>query len=124
MFSGRELQVLQATNLRVKTVKIGSSFTDENMPVPLGKYNICWLFLHSSVFSWTGYGLYFPQQGVTDYSNVWGMPNLTQFTVCFWMKSSATNTGTAFSYAVPGEDNELLIYDYNDFGLTIAGTGM
>ena len=52
------------------------------------------------------------------------MPNMTQFTVCLWMKSNFRNSGTAFSYAVPGRDNELIIYDYGDFELTIAGQGM
>jgi len=69
----------------------------------------------------TGYALHFPHQGVTDYANVWGMRSLTQFTVCFWMKSSASNPGTPFSYAVPGQDNELLIYNYNGFELFIGG---
>ena len=76
-----------------------------------------------SFFSWTGYGLYFPQQGVTDYTNIWGMASLTQFTVCLWMKSSATNEGTAFSYAVPGQNNELFIENYGDFVLYVAGKG-
>ncbi|KAL9965278.1 hypothetical protein ACROYT_G029053 [Oculina patagonica] len=56
------------------------------------------------------YALYFPNKGVTDYVNIWGMRSLTQFTVCFWMKSSDTNQGTPFSYAVPGRNNELLFY--------------
>jgi len=76
------------------------------------------------IFSWTGYALYFPRQGVTDYANLRGMRSLTQFTVCFWMKSSASNTGTAFSYAVPRQANELLIYNYNDFRLYIGDTFM
>jgi len=71
-----------------------------------------------------GYALYFPRQGVTDYANLRGMRSLTQFTVCFWMKSSASNTGTAFSYAVPRQANELLIYNYNDFRLYIGDTFM
>ncbi|XP_078379112.1 neuronal pentraxin-1-like isoform X1 [Oculina patagonica] len=68
------------------------------------------------------YALYFPNNGVTDYTNIWGMRSLTQFTVCFWMKSSDTNSrGTPFSYAVPGQDNELIIYNYKDFHLYIGG---
>ncbi|KAL9965277.1 hypothetical protein ACROYT_G029052 [Oculina patagonica] len=66
------------------------------------------------------YALYFPTQGVTDYVNIWGMRSLTQFTVCFWMKSSVTNHGTPFSYAVPGRDNELLFINYHDFRLWIG----
>lgn len=70
----------------------------------------------------TGYALHFPHRGVTDYANIWGMRSLTQFTVCFWMKSSASNSGTPFSYnAVPGQDNELLIINYNDFDLWVGG---
>ena len=37
------------------------------------------------------------------------------------MKSSASNAGTPFSYAVPGQVNELLIHNYNDFELWIGG---
>jgi len=37
------------------------------------------------------------------------------------MKSSATNYGTPFSYAVTGEDNELLLYNYKDFHVYING---
>jgi len=67
------------------------------------------------------YALHFPRQGVTDYANIWGMRSLTEFTVCFWMKSSATNDGTPFSYAVQGQDNELIIYNHGDFYLYIGG---
>ena len=38
-----------------------------------------------------------------------------------WMKSSASNAGTPFSYAVQGEDNELLLFNYKDFDLRIGG---
>ena len=48
------------------------------------------------------------------------MPSLNASTVCFWMKSSASNAGT-FSYAVQGEDNELLLFNYKDFDLRIGG---
>ena len=72
------------------------------------------------IFSWTGYSLYFPQQQVTDYANVWGMKRLGNFTVCFWMDSNATNRGTPFSYATSESANELLIYNYDDFELTIV----
>ena len=58
---------------------------------------------------------------MTDYANIWGMRNLTEFTVCFWMKSSATNDGVPFSYAVQGQYNELLVYDHGDFYLHIGG---
>lgn len=68
----------------------------------------------------SGYTLLFPSKGVSDYANLWGMRSLTQFTVCFWMKSSdAGDGGTPFSYAVPGKDNELILYNYNNFALYI-----
>ena len=71
-------------------------------------------------FSRTDYALHFPSQGVTNYANIWGMRSLTEFTVCFWMKSSSTNDGVPFSYAVPGQANELLIFDYANFRLVIG----
>ena len=37
------------------------------------------------------------------------------------MKSSYNNYGTPFSYAVPGQDNELLVYNYKNFDLYIGG---
>ena len=70
----------------------------------------------------TDFALDFPSKGTSDYVNVSGMPSLTQFTVCFWMKSSdRKNMGTPFSYAVPDEDNELLVFNYRDFHLYIGG---
>ena len=71
-------------------------------------------------FSCTDYTLHFPSHGVTNYANIWGTHSLTEFTVCFWMKSSATNDGVPFSYAVQGMANELLIYDHADFYLIIG----
>ena len=51
-----------------------------------------------------------------------GLPNLAQFTLCFWMKSNDTeNKGSPFSYSVEEEDNELLIYNYKSFRLGING---
>jgi len=73
-------------------------------------------FLHC----FTDYGLEFPNKTVTDFVHIWGMPSLTQFTVCFWMKSSDSNDGTPFSYAVPGADNELLIAKYNNFAVWVG----
>ena len=49
------------------------------------------------------------------------MSSLSAFNVCFWMKSSGTKEGVPFSYAVPGQDNELLLANYKDFGLRIGG---
>ena len=68
------------------------------------------------------YALEFPSAGVTNYVNIRGMRSLTQFTLCFCMKSSDTsNDGTPFSYAVPGEDNELLVFNYKAFKVFIRG---
>jgi len=68
----------------------------------------------------TDYGLEFPNKAVTDYVHIWGMPSLTQFTVCFWMKTSDSNDGTPFSYATPGSNNELLIAKYNNFAVWVG----
>lgn len=74
-----------------------------------------------SFFPILDYALNFPHHGVADYSNIWGMRSLTRFTVYFWMKSSASNAGIPFSYAVPGQYNELVIYnDYNGFRLELG----
>ena len=46
----------------------------------------------------------------------------TDITVAFFMKSSdTTKTGTPISYAVSGQDNEFLIFDYKDFSIYING---
>ena len=51
-----------------------------------------------------------------------GLPDLRQFTLCFWMKSNDTgNRGTPVSYFLKEEDNELLIYNYKSFSLGIGG---
>ena len=51
-----------------------------------------------------------------------GLPDLTQFTLCFWMKSNDTeNKGTPLSYSLKEEYNELLIYNYKSFRLDIGG---
>ena len=58
---------------------------------------------------------------MTNYAQVWNMPSWSAFTVCFWMKSGGTNAGTPFSYAVQGEDKELLLINYDNFKLLIGG---
>ena len=45
------------------------------------------------------------------------MPPLTAFTICMWIRideSQASNEHSVFSYAVPGQDNEILIFFYKD----------
>ena len=39
------------------------------------------------------------------------------------MKSSAGNDGTVLSYAVPGQDNELLFFDHTNINMYIGGQG-
>ncbi|MFO1460689.1 MAG: LamG-like jellyroll fold domain-containing protein [Verrucomicrobiota bacterium] len=47
------------------------------------------------------------------------------FTVEFWMRSTnGVNRGTVFSYAVPGQDNEFMIYDCRSINLFLRGTGV
>ena len=82
-------------------------------------YNVKQLRILIDYFS--GYALLFPNKGVTDYVNIWGMRSLSQFTVCFWMKSSDTGRGTAFSYSVSSQHNELLFYNYGSLKLVING---
>ena len=67
--------------------------------------------------------LHFPKKGYKDFVKIAGKPNLQlgDFTVCLWMRSSETQ-GALFSYAVSGQDNELLIFFNRYFELTIGGT--
>ncbi|KAL9979817.1 hypothetical protein ACROYT_G017534 [Oculina patagonica] len=62
-----------------------------------------------------GYALLFPGKSTSDYVIINNaMPSLTAVTICVWMKTTDTeNFGTPLSYAVPGTDNELMLYDYN-----------
>lgn len=82
---------------------------------------ICLAFFSGNVSGYSGYALLFPNKGVTNYVNIWGMRSLSQFTVCFWMKSSDTGVGTAFSYSVSSQSNELLFYNYGSLKLVING---
>ena len=63
--------------------------------------------------------LYFANKG-EDFVKLMGMRSLTAFTVCMWM-SSSDNEGSPFSYAVSGQDDELLIYYKRYFQLFIGG---
>jgi hypothetical protein len=55
---------------------------------------------------------------VTDFT---GFPT-TQVTVEFWMRSAnATKAGTPFSYATAGVENALLLFDYRNFEIQVAG---
>lgn len=67
-----------------------------------------------------GYSLEFPEKGVNDYMQLWGLPNMKSFTVCFWVKTSQ-HYGTPFSYAVSSSaNNELLIETPGSFKMIIG----
>ena len=63
------------------------------------------------------YSLLFPYKSENDYVIITHrMPSLTAVTVCMWIKTNATgNRGTLLSYAVSGQDNELLLLRPRDF---------
>lgn len=43
------------------------------------------------------------------------LPEMYAFTVCMWLKSSASpGVGTPFSYAVPGQANELVLIEWGN----------
>ena len=65
--------------------------------------------------------LHFPNKGVDDVVKITDMRKLTDFTVCLWMSSSDIQ-GSPFSYAVSGEDNELLIFYDRYLEFYIGGT--
>ncbi|XP_078364404.1 neuronal pentraxin-1-like [Oculina patagonica] len=68
------------------------------------------------------FAIHFPHKGTADYIQVWGMPRLTQFTVCSWTQSNDTTPfGTLFSYAVLRQYNEIVISYGNGFKLQING---
>lgn len=68
------------------------------------------------------YAFHFPHKGVDDFVKIKLTHTLTIFTVCLWMSSSNPD-GTLFSYAVPGQDNELIIaYTNRKFQFTIDDT--
>ncbi|XP_015749546.1 PREDICTED: neuronal pentraxin-1-like [Acropora digitifera] len=84
--------------------------------------SICFGLLSGVASCPADYALEFPKQGVTDYVHIWGMRSLTQFTVCFWLKTTQSSIGTPFSYASNSADNELLIY-YETNGRVFLGIG-
>ncbi len=68
-----------------------------------------------------GYAFNFPDKGVSEVVMISGgmRRRLASFTVCMWM-SSTNNRGTLFSYAVPGNVDELLIKYNRVFALHIG----
>ena len=78
--------------------------------------------MYTSLVS-AGYALLFPRKGISDYVITSGMPSLKAVTVCLWMKTTDTgNHGTSLSYAVSGSYNELILYDYRNFGVHVGGS--
>ena len=76
-------------------------------------------FCASSFFflSCLDYAIEFPDMDVRNYviiNPANDMPSLSQFTVCMWIKSTASGHGAHFSYAVPGQHNEILFWGYGE----------
>lgn len=43
------------------------------------------------------------------------LPEMYAFTICMWIKSNASpGVGTPFSYAVPGQANELVLIEWGN----------
>ncbi|KAG7271335.1 hypothetical protein CRUP_037284 [Coryphaenoides rupestris] len=65
---------------------------------------------------WISFQLTFPLRTNYMYAKVKkSLPEMYAFTVCMWLKSNASpGVGTPFSYAVPGQANELLPFLIND----------
>ena len=80
------------------------------------------LWISSFTYGAVGNAFLFPRRGVSDYVIIRGsMPNLSALTACLWMKATDTNSGTPLGYAVPGQDNEFIIYNYKSFTLFVGG---
>ena len=74
------------------------------------------------LYSCKDYALKFPNKGKTDYTTTTtSVPDLTKFTLCFWMKSTDQQQGSPFSYCTPSSPggNELLIFNYGSFSINI-----
>ena len=72
----------------------------------------------------TNFQVTFPEQSVTDFIRFdlhRCVPPLTAFTVCLWLRTAQEGKGTTFSYSVPGNDNEIVIYDSANLKLIIGG---
>lgn len=85
------------------------------------KFQVKFLFYFFFLLVALDYAAHFPDKGVRDFVKLSGMRNsLTQFTVCLWMSSSSSQ-GSPFSYAVSGQENELLIFYNGNVVLFIGG---
>lgn len=48
------------------------------------------------------------------------LPEMVSFSVCLWIKSNASpGVGTPFSYAVPGQSNELVLIEWGNHPMEI-----
>jgi len=75
-------------------------------------------------FAANNYALQFPRKGTSDNVILRHMPSLKAVTVCLWMKTTDKgNWGTPLDYAVPGTDEELLLFDYRKFTSYVGTTG-
>ena len=80
------------------------------------------LIFLSSLFLTSGVKLsiLFHRRTTSDYVISEGGPDMTALTACFWVKTNQTK-GQPFyiSYAVPGDDNEFLMYDQYQLSASI-----
>jgi len=85
------------------------------------KYLVSFILLY---FTANNYTLQFPRKGTSDYVILRRMPSLKAVTVCLWMKTTYKgNWGTPLDYAVPGTDEELLLFDYRKVMFYVKTTG-
>ncbi|XP_031552111.1 roundabout homolog 1-like isoform X2 [Actinia tenebrosa] len=64
--------------------------------------------------------LKFTRRTTSDYVIIKGIPSMSSVTFCFWLKTTVGDT--VISYAVPGNDNELLFLTPRTFDLFIGGS--
>lgn len=116
-----------------KAVRVRSSGRDRRRRRVLVLHTACTCILLNSLFvlfnryiysfnGLDGNAFFFPRRGNSDYVIIRGsMPNLSALTACLWMRAADTNPGTPLGYAVPGQDNEFIIYNYQSFMLFVGG---
>ncbi|XP_068705158.1 neuronal pentraxin-2-like isoform X2 [Montipora foliosa] len=59
---------------------------------------------------WSNYDLYFASKSIDSYASQTWSPDLSMFTLCFWMQTSDSDKGVTFSYALQSADNELTLF--------------
>lgn len=70
---------------------------------------------------WSNYDLYFPSKSIDSYASQTWSPNLSMFTLCFWMQTNDSDRGVTFSYAIQGVNNELTLFR-NELAINNAET--